>query len=690
MHPTLVSRRVPFTALAAAALAVLAGPAAAADRYWSYAAGCGAADFTSTSCWRAGASGAPGGGTVAAPPAAGDSVFLVRDDTSSLNNTFATSAATSMPMYGALTIYATGGGVTGLALDRNNLRVSGNTVLGRPAAGGEPVGRGRIIQTGGTASFNRLEMHSGSEYNLSGGSMSAVDLWSYGGSTFNQTGGTVTSGVGSMPFFGGRYFLDGGVLDIRGASSFPTTTSALGTLDLSGGTLRINPGQTLQMGTLNYIGSAGDMLTNAKVDAIVFNVRNDYGAFRPVTLANDVRATTLNVGGASGAAGNGTTASFTGGTHVINGAMTVSAGAGNFSSVTLKGNSSLAEITTNRLEVGSDPAALGSAMVWAQSFSSLVVAGPANIGQAGRAGASLLATAGGNVLVSGPLNLYGSATVGSGSSLQVGGITTIGGGIGSSLTVGADGQFAGDKVNAGPGSTVGIEGGGRLRGGSAPVTQHRFTNEGTVQFSGTGGSMGHTLENRAGGAVRVGAGAVADFERGYFGRGSMDIAAGGVARFSADGIGATTRTVGFTGEGRSEYGGTVILDLAAGDITDVGSFSLLGSARLAAPLGAGRLVVGGELGFAGQLSVSLLTGVPGVPVPGEGSRYDLFDWGSSTGSFALIDFSGAPLAPGLFWDSSELYTAGVLKVSAVPEPGTWALWMAGVACMGALARRRRA
>jgi hypothetical protein len=79
-----------------------------------------------------------------------------------------------------------------------------------------------------------------------------------------------------------------------------------------------------------------------------------------------------------------------------------------------------------------------------------------------------------------------------------------------------------------------------------------------------------------------------------------------------------------------------------------------------------------------------------VPVPGEGSRYDLFDWGSSTGSFALIDFSGAPLAPGLFWDSSELYTAGVLKVSAVPEPGTWALWMAGVACMGALARRRRA
>jgi hypothetical protein len=32
----------------------------------------------------------------------------------------------------------------------------------------------------------------------------------------------------------------------------------------------------------------------------------------------------------------------------------------------------------------------------------------------------------------------------------------------------------------------------------------------------------------------------------------------------------------------------------------------------------------------------------------------------------------------LFWDSSQLYSAGVLSVQAVPEPGTYALMAAGL------------
>ena len=46
------------------------------------------------------------------------------------------------------------------------------------------------------------------------------------------------------------------------------------------------------------------------------------------------------------------------------------------------------------------------------------------------------------------------------------------------------------------------------------------------------------------------------------------------------------------------------------------------------------------------------------------------------------------------FDFSQLYTLGdvavVGGVSAVPEPGTWALWLGGLATLAALRGRRRA
>lgn len=72
-----------------------------------------------------------------------------------------------------------------------------------------------------------------------------------------------------------------------------------------------------------------------------------------------------------------------------------------------------------------------------------------------------------------------------------------------------------------------------------------------------------------------------------------------------------------------------------------------------------------------------------------GQHFDLLDWGSLSGQFETIDASGFKLAAGTKLDVSPLYTTGEISVAAVPEPGTYALWLAGLVGMGLVAWRRR-
>lgn len=62
--------------------------------------------------------------------------------------------------------------------------------------------------------------------------------------------------------------------------------------------------------------------------------------------------------------------------------------------------------------------------------------------------------------------------------------------------------------------------------------------------------------------------------------------------------------------------------------------------------------------------------------------FDLFDWGSSNGSFSSVDFSGAKLAAGLTWDTSKLHPRGEVRFSAVAEPQTWGLLLGGLGLLG--------
>ena len=73
--------------------------------------------------------------------------------------------------------------------------------------------------------------------------------------------------------------------------------------------------------------------------------------------------------------------------------------------------------------------------------------------------------------------------------------------------------------------------------------------------------------------------------------------------------------------------------------------------------------------------------------PIAGASFDLFNWGTVDGNFHTLDLP--ELDPGFAWDAGDIPVNGTLTVtSAVPEPGTSALLLAGATL--ALRRRRRA
>src|SRR5262249_14325872 len=71
----------------------------------------------------------------------------------------------------------------------------------------------------------------------------------------------------------------------------------------------------------------------------------------------------------------------------------------------------------------------------------------------------------------------------------------------------------------------------------------------------------------------------------------------------------------------------------------------------------------GKLSLGGTLAVSLINSF----APVAGNSFDLFDWGTLAGTFTSLQLP--PLAGGLVWDASQLYTTGLLSVVAAPLPG---------------------
>jgi hypothetical protein len=217
-----------------------------------------------------------------------------------------------------------------------------------------------------------------------------------------------------------------------------------------------------------------------------------------------------------------------------------------------------------------------------------------------------------------------------------------------------------------------------------------IANAGQMQFSGGSAQVHGSVDHLAGAAIIVSGGGVGSFYGNVQAQAGSEIrvSAGSAAVFFGNVSQASGAAFNGTGsfhfEGGLSVGQSPGLGGAQGDVL-FGSGNLYRAeiGGLAGGTGYDRFVVGGALGFGGALQLSLLDGFE----PAAGQRFDLFDWAQRSGQFASIDFSAAALADGLRWDTSRLYSDGSVGVTAVPEPGAWALMAGGLLALHLRLRR---
>jgi hypothetical protein len=105
--------------------------------------------------------------------------------------------------------------------------------------------------------------------------------------------------------------------------------------------------------------------------------------------------------------------------------------------------------------------------------------------------------------------------------------------------------------------------------------------------------------------------------------------------------GASTATMAFGGD--VSIGSSAVLKMELAGAVPGGQFD--------------RITVEQSLALAGTLEVSLTAGF----TPSAGQSFDLIDWGSLGGTFTSINL---PALAGLSWNTSQLYTNGVVSVTA--------------------------
>jgi probable HAF family extracellular repeat protein len=214
---------------------------------------------------------------------------------------------------------------------------------------------------------------------------------------------------------------------------------------------------------------------------------------------------------------------------------------------------------------------------------------------------------------------------------------------------------------------------GLITGRSATLRfQGGLTNDGSLMVSSGANDVSGDITNSATGKIIVAGGAAATFYDDVAQDGTLQVIKVGSTNSTAVFAGA------FTGSGGSSGGGDIFFlgDLRPGNsAADVNFGNNIGfgpTTTLEIELGGttpgseyDQVHVAGSLSLSGTLAVTLINGFN----PVAGISFDVLDWSSLTGTFEALQLPA--LGGSLSWDTSQLYTTGVLSVAAPGVPGDY-------------------
>jgi T5SS/PEP-CTERM-associated repeat protein len=537
-------------------------------------------------------------------------------------------------------------------------------------------------------------------FRLAGGSLTteATMIAMNGLGIFEQTGGShivmsLRSGLPDQQRTGGTYHLQGGTLNVGAiGNSYPGYGNP--NLYINGGTLNLAAGGVINVDTL----SIGDM--QGRTSSLAIGTQQILGSDELRLGGSGTGNLTISGGGSAF-----TTRAyiFGGGSLTVTGSDPLSGAGSSMNLSNFLQISGSANVEALKIENGGTVqlyrVLLYSGTVNVTGANTLLGTGTLEVGWGNGAAANV--SAGATVYSTGETwigingGLSGALSVtGSGSTLASGRAIVLGvtGGTGT-LVIGDGGLASSDQgVQIGYVSKVSLGTGGRLL---APSVE----NAGRIEFTGGTASLEANVVSTYGSRILAtgNSNAVVKGAVDVLDHAEVQIAQGSKITFT--GMVNQRNGAVFSGTGDKVYAGGFAVGNSPGLGRDAGSVTFASTNVYEAEIagtapgnaqGAGlmfdRYVVAGKLTFGGTLKVVQLNGY----VPQAGQSFDLFDWGTSDGQFADFNFTGAPLAGGLAWDTSRLYTDGTLTVAAVPEPSGYIMMLAGMGLMGFMIRRRRA
>lgn len=293
------------------------------------------------------------------------------------------------------------------------------------------------------------------------------------------------------------------------------------------------------------------------------------------------------------------------------------------------------------------------------------------------AGNATIYVNGGTVFNAAGAQLSISSGSNAGTATIIGGSAAVPGAGGGRITIDASSNLSNATLSVGAGGFLAINGFGAARVGSLDVTGTAsiFLQQAELRVGGLNtlnfinGPITGFVNNGNAKLTKVGINLLElNGANTYYGLTKVD---GGTLAINGSTPGAVEVNTGAIFKGRGTIGGTVTVNaggkfapgnsvIDAPSIITIGGLAMTSAGTLDFELGPAsydRIIAGGSMALAGALQVSLINGF----TPAAGQSFNLFDWGSVSGTFSSLTL---PTLSGLNWNTSQLYTTGVLSVAA--------------------------